>query len=456
MTIGVVTPHQDSKRSLFLERLSIYINRQTLKPDHWIIVDHKEETLAKDLTKRIRIGCEKAIELGCDVVLIMEDDDWYSPNYIETITKAWQIQGKPEIIGCDNTQYYHIKTGQTVELSHPKRASLMHTLISADGIKKIVWPEDSFVFLDIELWKQLKGKTFKTRDPIAVGIKHGIGSTGGKGHLETFKGYQPDPDFKKLRQMVGSDADFYINIFHPEIKKRKTIAIVTGVWQRPEVFEMFSRGVDYLIKNSDFNYHVIVAGSEGERSRKMVESKGYIYLEVPNNPLAAKMNATTIKAGQLGCDYVLCVGSDDVVTPELMRLYSVQIEKGIDFIGVTDFYFFDTVTNKAAYWGGYKDQGRFMHTAGAARLISAKLMARWNWQPWENKHSHILDNSMQEKLSVTPHTAVALSLRKHGVYALDIKSSTNMTPFQLWDNTNFIDLSELKNAMPYVWNSRDI
>jgi hypothetical protein len=456
MTIGVITPHQDSKRKMFLDRLSFYIQRQTLRPDHWIIVDHKEDVLAKDLTKRIRIGCEEAIELGCDVVLIMEDDDWYSPNYIKSMIEFWEIQGKPEIFGVEQTQYYHIKQGLHVELTHPGRASLMGTLLSAEGIKKITFPEDSFVFLDIELWKQLKGKTFRTLPAIAVGIKHGIGSTGGKGHLETFKGYSPDPEFKKLRQLIGDDSDFYINIFHPEIKKRKTIAIVTGVWKRPEVFEMFAKGIGHLIKNSDFNYHVIVAGSEGERSRKMVESKGYIYLEVPNTPLAAKMNATTIKAGQLGCDYVLCLGSDDVISPELMNVYSKEIEKGTDFIGVTDFYFYDTTTNRAAYWGGYIDARRLMHTAGAGRLISSRLMVKWNWQPWENKHSHILDNSVQEKLKLTPHSSASISLKKNNVFALDIKSSENMTPFQLWENTHYIDFNEIKKAMPYVWDSRDI
>jgi hypothetical protein len=450
MTIGVITPHQDPKRKMFLDRLRFYIERQTLKPDHWIIVDHKEDVLAKDLTKRIRIGCEKAIELGCDVVLIMEDDDWYDEEYIQTMVSAWESMGKPEIFGFEETQYYHIKQGLHVELHHPNRASLMNTLLTADGIKKIVFPEDSFVFLDIELWKQLKGKTM-TCWIGCVGIKHGIGSTGGKGHLETFKGYQPDPDFKRLRQMIGNDADFYINIFHPQAKKRKTIAIVTGVWKRPEVFEMFARGVDHLIKNSDFDYHVIVAGSEGERSRKMVESKGYIYLEVPNTPLAAKMNATTLKAGQMGCDYILCVGSDDVIHPTLMSQYAKRIDAEIDFIGVTDFYFYDIESKRSLYWGGYREKYRKGATAGAGRLISARLMAKWNWQPWENKHSHILDNSMEDKLKALPDVKIeTFSLESTGSFALDIKSSTNMTPFELWDNTIEINTNTILSKFDYL------
>ena len=51
------------------------------------------------------------------------------------------------------------------------------------------------------------------------------------------------------------------------------ISIVTGVWKRPEVFEMFAQG----IKNLGVEVDVIVAGSEGKRSRDMVQARRVIY-----------------------------------------------------------------------------------------------------------------------------------------------------------------------------------
>jgi len=51
------------------------------------------------------------------------------------------------------------------------------------------------------------------------------------------------------------------------------ISIVTGVWKRPEVFEMFAQG----IKNLGVEVDVIVAGSEGKRSRDMVQAHRVIY-----------------------------------------------------------------------------------------------------------------------------------------------------------------------------------
>ena len=110
------------------------------------------------------------------------------------------------------------------------------------------------------------------------------------------------------------------------------ISLVTGVWKRPEVFEMFAKGVH----NLNIELEVIVAGSEGETSRKMVDAHGFHYIEIANQPLAKKMNATTLKAMELGSDYVVCMGSDDIMSPELMQQFIECMNKGYDYIGITD------------------------------------------------------------------------------------------------------------------------
>ena len=221
------------------------------------------------------------------------------------------------------------------------------------------------------------------------------------------------------------------------------ISMVTGVWKRPEVFKMFAKGVHHL----DVDINVIVAGSEGDTSRKMVESEGFNYIEIANQPLATKMNATTLAAK--GSDYVICMGSDDVLSQELLNHYIIWMEKGYDFIGVQDFYFYDTKSGKSLYWGGYRDRRRFMHSAGAGRCISSDLMNRWKWQPWKVGDDDMLDNSMQGRIRGKQKI---LNIRELGVYALDIKSSTNMTPFKKWDNTTFFDSNIIKSKFHYIFD----
>lgn len=231
------------------------------------------------------------------------------------------------------------------------------------------------------------------------------------------------------------------------------VAIVSAVWKRPEVFEMFAKGIHALTAHPylEIDYDVIITGSEGLLSKTMVENHGFTYIEIPNAPLATKVNAPVLIAKQLNVDYILCLGSDDIITPELMAIYESYMKQSIDYIAVNDFYFYDTESKKAAYWGGYRESWRKGHACGAGRLISKRLLDTWNWQPWDVKHNLILDNSIQDKLKSTPHTEAIFSLKEKNVFALDIKSSTNMTPFQLWDNTNYIDTEIIKTHFPYIF-----
>ena len=221
------------------------------------------------------------------------------------------------------------------------------------------------------------------------------------------------------------------------------ITVVTGVWGRPHVFEMFAQG----IKNLGVEVKVIVAGSEGNASRAMVEKHGFYYREIPNQPLGSKMSATTLMARDIGTDYVICMGSDDIISPELMQEYLKWMREGYDYIAIQDLYYYDTVSKRASYWGGYRG-ARLNHAAGPGRVISRRLMENWAWKPWRDQHSKMLDNSMQDRISGKQKL---LNLKELGLFAVDIKSSTNMTPFELWDNTQYIDVQIIKDQFPYIF-----
>ena len=239
---------------------------------------------------------------------------------------------------------------------------------------------------------------------------------------------------RHLYRLLNSNAIEYVEIPPNKAFKGKVKpVIVTGMWKRFEVFEIFAKHTKTL------GIDVIVAGSEGKASKKIVKKHGFHYIEIANEPLAAKMNATTLKAKELGYTHVICVGSDDLLSQELVDEYVDLMRKGYDYIGVTDFYFYELETGKAAYWGGYRERQRMGHTAGAGRVISKTLLDEWDWQPWDNKDSKYLDNSMQNKLRSSLYPKTTFSLKEKGLLAVDIKSQVNMTPFELWDNTSYIE-----------------
>lgn len=213
--------------------------------------------------------------------------------------------------------------------------------------------------------------------------------------------------------------------------------IVTGMWKRPDVFTIFGNHYKQI------GIDVIVVGSEGDTSKKLAESFGFIYIELPNEPLGTKMNATITEAMLRDYSHVICVGSDDLLSKELIDYYISLMQSGFDFIGLLDFYFYELESGKASYWGGYREPIRRNHTVGAGRVLSRRLIESWGGNVWDDTHPRHLDTSMQFRLNASKYPQRIFRLKDKGLFAVDIKSAVNMTPFALWDNTSYIDASIL-------------
>ena len=225
------------------------------------------------------------------------------------------------------------------------------------------------------------------------------------------------------------------------------VCIISAVWKRPEVFEIFAES----IKSLKGDIVVCIAGSEGDKSRKMVESHGFEYVETPNEPLGVKMNQAAILASKTDADYYLMMGSDDILNQALYDQYLKAASKGFDYIYVTEGYFYDTVSKKALYWSGYKkDRAVGIRRAlGCGRLISRKRMERVRWMPWMNdKYHDLLDTGFDEKMRLTSDISLEIKLKGTNMAILDIKSSTNMTPFAPWDNTTEISKESIFQFFP--------
>lgn len=174
-----------------------------------------------DITYRYRVGYEKMSSFDFDVLFFMENDDWYAPNYLDEMLKAWEAKGKPDMFGIDYSIYYHIKNNHYFWWPHPRRSSAFCMMIKPK--LKITWPADNFNFLDMHLFNSslMNGNHKFVRDfysppkPICIGIKHGIGDVGGIAHEERNTRYTAnDVDKKFLRETVDEASfEFYDNFF---------------------------------------------------------------------------------------------------------------------------------------------------------------------------------------------------------------------------------------------------
>lgn len=206
MKIGVLVPDRND-RPKFLRQCLRMIGGQTLKPDFLFVVNYEPISKDFDLTQRVRRGFDTLKNNGCDVVFIMENDDFYSANYIETMIQGFKEAGEPFIFGTNSTIYYHIKKREYKNLNHDGRASLMNTILRTDA--PVIWPKDDEVYLDLYLWKTIPGKTFSPSSIVSLGIKHGVGLCGGNGHYQ-MRYKEKDYNLEFLKSVVDEERfNFY-------------------------------------------------------------------------------------------------------------------------------------------------------------------------------------------------------------------------------------------------------
>ncbi len=214
LRVGILIPTRGD-RLILLENALRLIGRQTIKPYRVEVVGETPKSEACDITYRYRTGYQKMTDV--DVILFWEDDDWYIEDYIETMLTEWDKAGRPDLFGSRYTLYYHLKLKRYFKMSHESRASAMNTLIRAN-IKDIDWGKDDCAYTDTWLWmgaNPLRNRSlFTPCKVIAIGMKHGIGKTGGRGHTDEFRRYvNEDEHCNFLRSVIDEESyQFYLKV----------------------------------------------------------------------------------------------------------------------------------------------------------------------------------------------------------------------------------------------------
>lgn len=211
MKIAVLIPDRKDRPEL-LKNCIRMIAAQTVQPDIIEIVDDEPLSNECDITWRYRTGYDRLRKKGIDVIAFIENDDYYSPQYLETMVAAWLQNGQPELLGTNYTIYYHLKLKAHFTMYHNTRASAMNTLIIPD--LNVDWCKDSEPYTDMHLWSKLKGVVFRPTKHISIGMKHGTGLCGGHMHLDRLHRYAKhgvqDPDFSFLKNTLDENSfNFY-------------------------------------------------------------------------------------------------------------------------------------------------------------------------------------------------------------------------------------------------------
>jgi hypothetical protein len=201
--------------------------RQTVKWDEWIVGDGGKVPATLTMGQiHSHVPCEpgaknfagnvlRALELATgDVVIVIEDDDWYRADHIEVCLKG--LETRP-CYGTRKLHYYNIAVSKYAVFGNIG-AALCQTALRREMMPRMINAARSRFAcnshsIDGTFWLGYQHNCGNERT--VTGMKGLPGNPGlGIGHRPNTNrsAWRPDPTGAKLREWIGEDAEAYANL----------------------------------------------------------------------------------------------------------------------------------------------------------------------------------------------------------------------------------------------------
>lgn len=198
------------------------------------------------------------------------------------------------------------------------------------------------------------------------------------------------------------------------------ILIYLAVWKRPHITELCFVGIQRLKAHPDFEIDALAVISEGSMI-PLCEKYGIKWVMTENEPLGRKKNFGLSACRAYHFDYLLEIGSDDLILNELLDSYKPYIGKW-EIFGINDAAYIDSKT------GLCRRLTSFNSTYGAGRMVSRETLEKVNFQLWNPTAQRGLDNNSLfalNRVGIKYHKVPPMEFP--GV--IDVKSETNIWGF---------------------------
>jgi hypothetical protein len=201
---------------------------------------------------------------------------------------------------------------------------------------------------------------------------------------------------------------------------KSKLLIYLAIWRRPEITELCFMGLNRLRKHPAYDIDALAVISEPEMI-SLCNQYGIKWIMHENLPLGKKKNAGLLAASVYDFDYLMEIGSDDLITDSLLTQYIEYLGK-YDFFGISDAAYIESetgicrrlITDKSTY--------------GAGRMISRKVLEKVAWRLWNDNLNRGLDN---DSVRLIEHNGFKFykvpPMNAPGV--IDVKSDENLWKF---------------------------
>lgn len=197
------------------------------------------------------------------------------------------------------------------------------------------------------------------------------------------------------------------------------ILIFLAVWKRPEITEICFMGLKRL--NENFGIEAFAVISE-ESMVPLCERYGVQYCFHENFPLGEKKNYGICQALKLDWDYIVEIGSDDLIRNEYFEIMKPYFGER-DLFGPKSIAFLNTETMEARNFNG-------VSPFGLGRAISRRAVEETIWKHgdlWKDSLMKGLDNDSNVRMAFTGF--MHKFVKSDEPLCIDLKSGENIWKF---------------------------
>lgn len=224
------------------------------------------------------------------------------------------------------------------------------------------------------------------------------------------------------------------------------ILILVPIWGRPKITKIWIEGLKWFLTP---NITVLCVLSPEDQF--LVENEGLIIKNgfercyFKNKPLGLKLNAGVQYAlDNYKFDYLMNLGSDDLIHPAIFSLYDSYIKEGYKFFGLDKVYFFNILTKELGLTKPY--------LWGAGRMISREILERIEFKGsflYKSDFGRGLDCNSIENIKFLLGIDYKQVETNDFPYLVDIKSENGINDFYLMAKMyDLVDSSILKQFYP--------
>jgi hypothetical protein len=200
---------------------------------------------------------------------------------------------------------------------------------------------------------------------------------------------------------------------------------VWGRWPLLRVVLSHLSQVREQLKPRGHTLHLSVAGSEGAALRKIVCPYGD-YVEIPNAPLGAKVNAAFLNCKKFRPDALVGLGSDDLVSPALFVRWGKLIAAGAHYLGALDLYQYSLRDGSLTHWPGYECRRRG-EVVGPGRCMTRSLADALRWQPFPPLWDRRLDMGLEARIRRLRRAPVRRAVQDPSIRICDVETGEGLS-----------------------------